>query len=90
MISVKQSAAEMAQAYLSDPWISWTEPSVGLTWVQQGHTARDPLGSFTHKFKSRWSNQPEDLAQSLAECEAYAQSQVESGQWTEYQIYITD
>jgi hypothetical protein len=90
MISVKQSAAEMAQSYLSDPWFSWTGASIGLTWVQQGHTARDPLGSFTHMLKTLWSYQPKDLAQSLAECEAYAQSQVESGQWLEYQIYITD
>jgi hypothetical protein len=90
MTSVKQSAAEMAQAYLSDPWFSWTEPSVGLTWTQQGHSSKDTLGSFQHKFKVRWENHPEDLAQSLAKCEAYAQSQVESGQWLEYQIYITD
>ena len=90
MISVKQSAAEMAQAYLSDPWFSWTDPSVGLTWVQKGHTARDPLGSFTHRFKCLWSNQPEDLAQSLAKCEAYAKSKVESGEWVEFQVYLTD
>ena len=90
MSSVKQSAAEMAQAYLSDPWFSWTDPSVGLTWVQQGHTARDPLGSFQHKFVTRWEDHPQNLAQSLAKCEAYAQSQVESGHWLEFQIYITD
>ena len=90
MISVKQSAAEMAQAYLSDPWFSWTDPSVSLTWVQRGHTARDPLGSFTHMFRCLWSNQPEDLAQSLARCEAYAKAQIASGQWIEYRIYITD
>ena len=90
MSSVKQSAAEMAQSYLSDPWFSWTEPSVELTWVQKGHTARDPMGSSTHMLKARWENHPKNLAQSLANCEAYAQCQVDSGQWLEYQIYITD
>jgi len=90
MSSVKQSAAEMAQAYLSDPWISWTGASVGLTWVQKGHTARDPMGSSTHMLKALWSYQPEDLAQSLAECEVYAKSKVESGEWLEFQIHITD
>jgi len=86
----KQSADEMAQAYLSDPWITWTGASVGLTWVQQGHTTRDLQGSYTHMFKCLWSESPPDLAQSLARCEAYAKSMVESGEWVEFEIYLTD